>query len=83
MEGFDLVLYFTNTPDHTAKATDMNVLVSLFSTHLPRPRNRDQVAALAARPQPRERAFGVGYGSSSGYGLAPAYVPSQTAQRFR
>ena len=62
----------------------MDALTSLFSTSLPRPRNRAAASApLVARPVKREREFGVGYGSSSGYATAARYVPDRTTTRFR
>lgn len=61
----------------------MNALTSLFSTTLPRPRNRSQSLPLVTRTARRERDFGVGYGSSSGYAAAPRYASSWTAPRFR
>lgn len=61
----------------------MNALTTLFSSHLPRPRNPAMPVALAARPARRERAFGVGYGSSSGYATASSYVAKPAAPHFR
>ena len=61
----------------------MNAMTSLFSTDLPRPRNRNTAAPALARPIKRERDFGVGYGSSSGYASAARYVPDRTTPRFR
>ena len=61
----------------------MDAVTSLFSTHLPRPQNRDTAAPLPTRPVRRERDFGVGYGSSSGYATAARYVPDRTTPRFR
>jgi hypothetical protein len=61
----------------------MNALTTLFSSHLPRPRNHVLPVALATRPARRERAFGVGYGSSSGYATAGAYVAKPAASHFR
>lgn len=61
----------------------MNVLTSLFSTQLPRPRNRTRVVPVSVRPIKRERDVGTGYGSSSGYATAAPYAPSRTPSRFR
>jgi hypothetical protein len=61
----------------------MNALTTLFSSHLPRPRNRTLPVTLAARPAKRERALGVGYGSSSGYASASSYVAKPAAPHFR
>ncbi|GHA80371.1 hypothetical protein [Cognatilysobacter bugurensis] len=61
----------------------MNLLITLFSTHLPRPQNRSAVAPLVARPAQRERGLGVGYGSSSGYAPSARYAPYRAAPRLR
>lgn len=61
----------------------MNALTNLFSTDLPRPRNRGTVTPVVARPAKRERDFGIGYGSSSGYASAAPYAPNRTTPRFR
>jgi hypothetical protein len=61
----------------------MNALTTLFSTDLPRPKNRSAVVPLSARPEKRERDFGIGYGSSSGYAKAAPYAPDRRATRLR
>ena len=61
----------------------MNTLTSLFSTDLPRPRNRGNATPMIVRPVKRERDFGVGYGSSSGYAATVRYVPDRATPRFR
>lgn len=61
----------------------MYALTSLFSTQLPRPRNRTVPVPLTARPAARVRDFGVGYGSSSGYASAARYVAKAPASHFR
>lgn len=61
----------------------MNILTSLFSTHLPRPQNRGSVVPPAPRPVRRERGLGTGYGSSSGYAAAVPYARTQGPAYFR
>jgi hypothetical protein len=61
----------------------MKAMTSLFSTELPRPRNRTPAAPLVVRPAKRERDFGIGYGSSSGYATAAPYAPNRITGRFR